>query len=155
MYMPPHLSPEEVAALKLQVSKNEEEIRELRRWRHEAEQRPNADGLRLQLIETTLTQVTKELEKGNAQNDRILTSLNGDDTKMGIRGRLEKVETAVTTCAALMNGLGPDEPGMNGWLDRLERVWGVVRREVWVIVGAIVVLLVKVFWGAIGGQQTL
>lgn len=131
-YTPAHgqMSTEELVAQRMQVAQNAKEIEIIRARLHELAQKPNADGLRIQGIEMMLDAQNKATalaadhqDKQAAQTlailEKIQTTLNGDDDKPGIKGRLDRVEGKMST----------------------------LTRFLWIIAGTAAAVFVKTFWG--------
>lgn len=157
-YQQPVITAEELNELKYKLTRAEEradrletEVKGLRDWRHEVVQKPQADLLKVGLMEQEVKGLLTGMTENTRLTQRVLAVLNGDDDKPGIRGRLDRVELAISSWVTLINGDG-GKPGMNGRLDALERSWSNLSRLVWIVIGAVIVGLARIFWSSIPGK---
>lgn len=130
---PPIRAVEENARLKMQVESNAAEIKNLRDWKHDLAQKPQADLFKLAALEHSVETLERSVESLESKIDdntklteRVLTSLNGEDDKPGIRGRLQAVESKMTT----------------------------LTRVIWIVAGAAAAVFVKAFWGILAGSKS-
>lgn len=115
----------ELIVIAKDLERVKEDIKTLREARHQANNDANAVHLQLANIAMTLASQDKSADRLAAAMERLETSLNGDDTHPGLKGRLDRLEQT-----------------MGGWVWLLRAV-----------VVAVIAMLVQMVWRAFGGPK--
>lgn len=119
---------EKFVTLVEKVECNQREIHNLREWKHDLAQKPNSDGIKLQLMEREVTGLGSAISRNTELTEKVLSTLNGDD----------------------------DKPGLKGRIDRIERGMASINRLGWLVVGGLITCLtgvlllgIKIWWNSI------